>query len=530
MRFPYVGLIFGSLLTLSSLSVFANPDAQTNASISQLSAQTAALEAEVHSLQQQLKALKTQTPTKRSTANKTDHKRVQPVSQATIASGSTKLTGKEFLNLMREEEHYLPFDMDVPGESFVSTGPYVGVPIQYAGSNLIINSPSVNTDLQLLGIRKSIIEQLTAREGQNFKEPYHSHLLLSGLVEGQAGYFNRTLTNGNAPNTFTTNSSNIDVTNVSVDFTFLGPSDWTLGFLELSYDNSPPNESTFNSTSHYTVSNSRVFVNKAFITIGDLLRSPFYGTFGQFYVPFGVYSSFMVSSTFTTILARTKARAIELGFQQQQDDAFYGSLYAFRGDSHASNSSKINNGGINFGYKFKTHNILANFGGGLILNIADSGGLQVANNFQQYEKISHGVPAYDLHANLGIGDHIDLIAEFISATKQFSLNDMSFNGHGAKPSAFDIEGTYSFTFYGKPTTIGIGYQKSNQALALQIPLTRYSLVLNTSWWRNTLQSLEIRHDNQYANSDVATDAGRTTTPSEAGMTDNAIIAQFDYYF
>jgi hypothetical protein len=69
-----------------------------------------------------------------------------------------------------------------------------------------------------------------------------------------------------------------------------------------------------------------------------------------------------------------------------------------------------------------------------------------------------------------------------------------------------------------------------------VPLTRQYIVFNTSLLRNTLQSLELRHDVQYAASDVATGAGGYVTPpstrviTQHGRTDNAITAQFDYYF
>ena len=431
-------------------------------------------------------------------------------------------------SLASEERAYFPFDIDVPGQAFVSTGPYIGVPILYSGGELLVNSPSINQDVQLLSIRKSIHQQLLAMGGEIFKEPYHSHLLLSGVAEAQANYIN----NGGSPST-----TNINVTNVSLDAFFLGPSDWTLGFVEFSYNNaSPIKNGVYTASSYYTDSNSGVYVNKAFATFGNFSRSPFYATIGQFYVPFGTYSSVMVSTPFTNVMMQTKARSFLAGFKQQSDNAFYASAYIFRGDSHASSVSKINNGGINLGYQYHYGVANGTFGAGVLGNIADSGGMQQNAGFDSYEQISHRVPGYDLRGNFALLDHINLIGEFMGSARSFNANDMSFNGHGAQPWAFDAEAAYTFTIFdNKPSTIGIGYQQSREALALGLPQKRYAAVLNTSLIRNTLEAIEFRHDLNYgasstANGPTAKGGCTAATCTSTGKANNAVTASFDYYF
>lgn len=502
-----LGLFLSGFVAMPALAAVSDAD---QSKIAQLEAQLASMQKEVRALKTSGKHVKVR-----------HMAALNPVT-TTAPPVSSTTNSRTLRQMINEEREYLPFDLDVPGQAFVSTGPYVGVPLQFAGNNLIVNSPSVNTDVQLLNIRKKISEQLHMMGGEIAKEPYHSHLLLSGVVEAQANYINR----GGAPST-----TDINVTNVSLDSIFLGPSNWTLGFVELSYDDTTPANSVFTSVQNYRTANSRIFVNKAFITIGDFSKSAIYGSVGQFYVPFGTYSSTMISNPLTKILTRTKARSILFGFQQQNKNAFYGSAYIFRGDSHANSVPKVNNGGLNLGYKFDAGIVTGNFGGGVIANIADSGGMQFGNAFSTTEQIVHRVPGYNARGYFSFGQHYDIILEYVGASTQFNTNDMSFNHHGAKPSAFDIEGDYSFTIFGdKPSSIGLAYSKSNEALSLGIPLKRYALTLNLSYWRNTLQSLEFSCDRQYAANDVATGAGGSAASSEMGKVSKAVIAKFDYYF
>ena len=59
---------------------------------------------------------------------------------------------------------------------------------------------------------------------------------------------------------------------------------------------------------------------------------PLYLTAGQFYMPFGRYSSAMVSDPYTKVLGRTLARGIELGYTQQSTNSFHAEVYGFQGE------------------------------------------------------------------------------------------------------------------------------------------------------------------------------------------------------
>lgn len=425
---------------------------------------------------------------------------------------------------------FLPVDFDVPGQSFVSTGPYIGVPLMYSGGDLIINSPSINEDVALLNVRKNIIKRLSALGRAS--EGDHAHLLLSGIVEGQAMY--------KMPGVGSSNSD-VNVTSAGLDGYILGPSSWTSALISLNYDNNQ-GTATGSLNSNARTQNSRVFIKKAFIVIGNFTKSPFYGTIGQMYVPFGSYGSNMVSGSVTKILGRTKERAFLLGYQQPGPTAFYGSAYVFRGDTYVGGAHRLNNGGLNVGYRFVAGKMDGNIGASILANLADSEGMQnngfptpffggfgAANNMGN-EQITHRVPAMDVRALLSLDDHINLVGEYVGALTAFSRNDLTFNTHGAKPQALNLEASYTFQCFSKPSSLAIGYAKTKDGLALGLPAQRYSMTANTSMWKDTLQSLEFRHDINYAAGNFATGSNIPTQITGSGKPDNSITAQFDIYF
>lgn len=506
------------------------------------------LEQQVNQLERELAALKKEMHANSNSSVTSHHqvrKKVTTTSSQTMTTTSSQKAHAGYHNNATSEQiepisgpnslpvsgsaRYFPIDIDAPGQSFVSTGPYVGVPLEYNGSNLIINNPNIDEDVALLKVRKNIYDRMNAMGLKSGEE--HSHLLLSGIVEAQGVYKDL----GGGPN-----SSDIDLSNVQLDSYVLGPSSWTSALIAFAYENDIGSQ-TGSISSNSRTKNSRVFVNKAYIIVGDFTKSPFYGSVGQMYVPFGTYGTSMVSSPLTKLIARTKARAINIGYHPLGDCGLYTSAYIFKGDTHAGSTSRVDNGGINLGYRMKYGIFSGNFGGGYVANIADSQGMQdtggspsgvfggFGSSSTGNEKIVHRVPAYNLRARMEIGDTIDLIGEYVGATTRFNPNDLSFNGRGARPEALHTEAVYTFQTFAHPSSIGAAYGVARQALALGLPAERYSVTFNTSLWRNTLQSLEFRRDLNYAASSVATGSGFPGFTA-SGKADNIVTAQFDVYF
>jgi hypothetical protein len=539
-RFKLIGMLLGcsfvySLPSYAASTSDADHEAQLESAIQKVTDQTAELQQEVKSLRAELSQVKAQKQRLERQQVATDT--TTPHTSGTAIGASPKPVNATSTNQppLASQTSTVPSAQDAAKHyrlGFpVTTSPYMGIRSAYDASDLIVNYSSMNEDLRLLQRRQSLDHDL---EDLGISSAYGPYAIMSGAVEGQAAYidpYNSDL-NGTA--------SSVNLSRAELD-TFAAVSPWAQGFMSLSFDNS--NFQPQLEGSGDAINNSRIYLQRGFLTIGNLDRSPLYLTMGQMYVPFGDYANYMLSNPSTKALARTTARAALLGLSTH---GLYASGYAYSGSS-ADTSNDINEFGGNLGYKFSGAKVGGNFGAGMISNIADSSGMQntgLSTGFEGFgetsstEEILNKVPAADAHGELDIGK-LSLISEFILPTRSFNIQDLMFNNSGAKPRAWHAEGDYTFTMLAKPSVLGFAYDESWQSLALAIPKNSYTGIFSISIWKNTIESLEFRHDVNYPATDVSggrcesTDGSGTSTfclNTPAGGQQNMVTGQIGVYF
>lgn len=403
----------------------------------------------------------------------------------------------------------------------VITAPYLGSRPAFDGSDYIVNIPSINRDVRLMQQRRKLFR---AYRSMGYPVPNTPIIALSGKAE---------------PIGSTGRNYNQDVSN-----------DWDLGsaelnaaaalnnlveaYVALSYDPSPY------AFSNQRIANSSVGLGMGFVNIGDLDQSPYYLTAGQIYVPFGRFSSNMISAPLTAILGRTKSRPVILGYQSQTNSGPYAAIFGFKADTTYGDSGV---GGFNFGYTYSTRDTNGEIGASFISSIDNAGGMQAngagPNIFGGFSSLTNGneyvkaIPAVDVHGILRF-DRYNLTAEWVSSIGNFRTADLSFNGHGAQPQALQLEAGSTFMAFNKPSSFALGYQWSKDSLALRLPEHRISGVFNISIWKDTVESLEYRHDIDFKKGQFANGAapfGSVNANTYAtGRASDTLLAQIGVYF
>lgn len=403
----------------------------------------------------------------------------------------------------------------------VVTSPYLGDRPAFDGSDYIVNISSINRDIRLMQQRRRLYR---AYESIGYPVPQVPIIALSGKTEPVGiindPYVGRTVTD------FNLGSSELDVAAIL--------NDTVEAFMSIAYDATPPAVGP-------RVSNSAFNLNMGFVNIGNLDRSPFYFTAGQLYVPFGRYASAMVSPPLTLGVARTKARPFIIGYKSQEDFGPYVAAYGFKSDTGLGHSGI---GGINVGYIIKTGELSGDVGGGYISSITDAAGMQDTGSipFATFGGFGSGtngselirkVPGVNLHGNISF-DRYNLTAEWVGAANSFRFQDLSFVTAGAKPQAGQLEAGVTFMAFSKPASVAVGYQWTKDALALNLPKHRVGGVFNISIWKDTVESLEYRHDVDYGTTQYANGASAPGLVNQntigTGKSVDAVLAQIGVYF
>lgn len=404
----------------------------------------------------------------------------------------------------------------------VVSSPYLGSRPAFDGSDYIVNISSINRDIRLMQQRRSL-DRAYAKIG--YPIPNRPILALSGKAEpiGTIGqpYF------GEVQGDWNLGSNELDIAAIL--------NDKVEAYMALAYDASPP------AFGGQRVANSSLGLNMGFVNIGDLDESPFYFTAGQLFVPFGRFSTAMVSAPLPMRLARVKARPIILGYKSQKDTGPFAAVFGYRGDTTLGSTGV---GGINIGYIIDAYKATGEVGASFISSINDSSGMQFTGSepgttFGGFGSPTNGnedvsqVPALGAHCSLSF-DRYNITAEWVGTAGVFRPQDLSFNGLGASPQALQLEGGVTFMSFDKPSSLTFDYQWSKDALALNLPEHRLSGVFNISIWKDTVESLEYRHDidykrNQFANGANAPGYVNANTIGTGGAADT-ILAQIGVYF
>lgn len=257
---------------------------------------------------------------------------------------------------------------------------------------------------------------------------------------------------------------------------------------------------------------------------------------GQFYLPFGVFETRMVSDPLTLELAETRESALQAGVRTGGLSA---AVYAFNGANSKGGDDEIDNWGAVLGYEVA--NGTFDFSGslGYINDIGDSDSIQDTLSTPMLE--DH-VPGWTASALIGSGP-FTFVGEYVAATDRFrpprwrlaswSMDpgasppvalewtrdpaELAFRRGGAQPGAWNLEVAYGFRLAGRDASFALGYQGTEEALALGLPERRLVSTLSVEILDDTALSLEWAHDEDYARSDGGTGKSADTLTTQLAV-------------
>lgn len=447
-------------------------------------------------------------------------------SQVKQLSAETKKLQREVRSLKKEKKkttvgknHQENNTVPWPRFVTVSTTNFLGKRMAYDGADLLYNLTSINEDMFLLQQNQKILDLLHS-QGYHLDRPL---LQVGGEVEGEfssVGGFN------------SPTSNSISLSTAELQFNAIASS-WAEAFMSLDFTGGPI--STGNREP-----NSTIYLGRGFLTIGNLNVTPFYFTLGKMNVPFGRYANGMVSTSYVQSMGKMQIPAVLVGYTKH---GFYGSVYGFTGSQTSGPSDIVKQEGVNAGYRNTFENGNYGIGAGWVSNIADSQGMQgnglpaTGTQFAGFgagtttNNLAHRVDGVDVHGAVTYR-RFSLLGEFLGAGERFAVTDMSYNNRGAEPKAMHAEIDYMLPFVPKKynASIGVAYEKTWQALALNLARNKYAVFLNTTLWRETTFSVEYNHQEDYASSAVANGGNAATNITGTGKGSNAVLAEFGVFF
>jgi hypothetical protein len=369
----------------------------------------------------------------------------------------------------------------------------------YSLADLLQQQSSMNEDLNLL----------KKRTADN-----HGTYLISGGIAAQ--YFQN---HNNAPGSKSSDGFALSTAEIDTEFT---PTPWVTALLGVEYNSNKI-------VAGQRKLNGKLELSKGFVTLGNLHDSPFYLTVGKMRAPFGQGSSAMKSSSPAKVLGNIYQPTGIFGYQKNNINAL-----AFSYQNAAHNLEHGARVSVDTPIGKRTLSLSTSY----VSNIADASGsqdngLNSAHQFNGFNHngyvLKHDVAGADIAARLSQGP-VSISAEYISAIKKYDRQDLSQNHHAAQPRSIQIEADYTGKMGPRPYTVGLRYGLSKDTLALNLPRKSVSLGLSTSYWKNSMQSIEVRKDFDYANDVTASGSGASQAIVGDGLHHLNITVESGFYF
>jgi hypothetical protein len=252
-------------------------------------------------------------------------------------------------------------------------------------------------------------------------------------------------------------------------------------------------------------------VDEAFILFDGGNDAPVWVRAGKMYVPFGNFSSNMISDPLTLEIGETNESAVEAGVRMGD---FYALVYAFNGDvDEAGDENHIDNFGAQVGYALEQDNFSLDASISYINNLADSDGWEDELDDLDTE-LDDYVGGLGMHAAVEAGA-FNIIGEYILALDDPEyVVDNSVEERDAI-EVWNFEVGYAFTLFNKAALVGVAYQGSNNGDSFMpagyastdedldfIPQDRYMFTIGAEILPYTSLALEYLHD-EYEDDDSA---------------------------
>ncbi len=252
------------------------------------------------------------------------------------------------------------------------------------------------------------------------------------------------------------------------------------------------------------------YLDEANITLGKTEEYPFFLTAGKVYVPFGDFSTNMIQDPLTQTLGEINPKGVIVGYE---GNGLTATVFSYNGmneneDTANSDNDTINGFGASLAYSYEEEDKGFNAGIAWVNNIADS------STITDYIEETAGLGSISDQVgglNLNIGGKyqaFSAIAEYTAALDSFAATELSFGLHGAEPKALNTELAYTTSIANKETLFAIGYQKSWEAYALDLPEQRYITTAAMKVFDGTTVMLEYYIDKFYdEDPDATKDSG-----------------------